>query len=247
MRYSIIGTGKLATWICNRLRTYELYEVISQSQNKQFVAQYGGTLCPSLKELNTDIDYLFIAVPDDSIQDQFQNLPAGNYVAIHCSGTLPIPLSSSIQQQGNIWPVYSLHQILEENIPIVVSAHSIQNINLWNTLIESLSLHHYELDVARKANAHLIATIGNNFSNAIFSLCYDLSTQFQIPFELFLPLLKHTGNRLSESDPFMMQTGPAIRSDLNTMNQHMMQLSPEQKELYQLLSEYINRKKSKLP
>jgi hypothetical protein len=75
-------------------------------------------------------------------------------------------------------------------------------------------------------------------------LSEDLLHREQIPFELILPLIEHTTQKLHQTPPHQNQTGPAIRHDEKTMQKHLMLLQKDKQmsTIYKLLSNSIQKK-----
>ena len=73
----------------------------------------------------------------------------------------------------------------------------------------------------------------------MFTCAKDLCNEHQIPFEILRPLILETGNKIQYLTPYDAQTGPARRHDMEVIQEHMDQLSGQQKEIYRLLSAAI--------
>jgi predicted short-subunit dehydrogenase-like oxidoreductase (DUF2520 family) len=88
---------------------------------------------------------------------------------------------------------------------------------------------------------HLAAVWVNNFSNYLFTEASDICRENGVDFNMLLPLMEHTVWRLHLSPPASMQTGPAVRGDIKTMERHLNLLSekPLAGKIYELLSEAI--------
>ena len=89
----------------------------------------------------------------------------------------------------------------------------------------------------------MAAVFACNFSN----YCYDMAKQVvdskQVDFSLLYPLILETANKATQNDPRAMQTGPAIRGDLNILNMHEKMLEADEREdlkkIYHMLSQGI--------
>ncbi|MCH5597158.1 DUF2520 domain-containing protein [Niabella ginsengisoli] len=81
----------------------------------------------------------------------------------------------------------------------------------------------------------------NNFSNHIFSLAENFCKKEGIDFAELLPLIDNTFYRLREAPPSTLQTGPAAREDMETINKHIALLNkhPQLLKLYEFLTESI--------
>ena len=80
----------------------------------------------------------------------------------------------------------------------------------------------------------------------MFHISESLLKENDLDFELLKPLLGETIEKLNELSPAEAQTGPAIRHDKRTLNAHieMLKNHPEYQNIYQLLSDQIQKLKS---
>ena len=92
---------------------------------------------------------------------------------------------------------------------------------------------------------HLSGIIASNFTNHLFALAKNYCDTNNIDFDLLLPLIKETTNRLDLYEPSAMQTGPAIRGDEATIEKHLQLLNdfPQLKNVYKMMSESIMKSK----
>jgi predicted short-subunit dehydrogenase-like oxidoreductase (DUF2520 family) len=88
---------------------------------------------------------------------------------------------------------------------------------------------------------HLSAVIVSNFTNHLFALAKEYCDKNKIDFNLFLPLIEETVNRLHYHEPSETQTGPATRGDDSTIQKHLQLLNdfPQLKNIYEVMSESI--------
>ena len=64
-----------------------------------------------------------------------------------------------------------------------------------------------------------------------------------IDFKLMIPLLVETVTRMQDHFPAELQTGPAIRNDVSTIEKHreLLQEYPELLEIYEFFTERIRK------
>jgi predicted short-subunit dehydrogenase-like oxidoreductase (DUF2520 family) len=81
---------------------------------------------------------------------------------------------------------------------------------------------------------HLSAVFICNFTNHILTLGEQVAIKAGVPIEIFYPLLKETVSKAMDIGPERSQTGPAIRSDQNTIEKHLelLSFSPELQKIY---------------
>ena len=84
----------------------------------------------------------------------------------------------------------------------------------------------------------------NNFANHLFTIGQDILSNNQIPFEILLPLIQNTVEKLTYTYPEKLQTGPAIRNDQQTISTHQALLvdHEEYRKIYEILTESIQKK-----
>ena len=99
------------------------------------------------------------------------------------------------------------------------------------------------MDDESKIKIHLPAVIVNNFTNHLYAKAYDYCQAEGLEFDLLLPLISETTNRLnSKIHPKSQQTGPAKRKDRETIRRHISQLESDAdlKRLYNYLTKNIS-------
>ena len=84
----------------------------------------------------------------------------------------------------------------------------------------------------------------SNFTNHLFALAEDFCSKENIDFKLLAPLIKETADRTATLSPAEMQTGPAVRNDVFTLDKHLQLLAnhPKLKYVYLKLTDSIINK-----
>ena len=77
----------------------------------------------------------------------------------------------------------------------------------------------------------------------MYSIADDVLQQEGIDFDILLPLIQETINKIYDYPPHMMQTGPAIRNDEQTIGEHLNYLKkhPDYQKIYQILTQNIRK------
>jgi predicted short-subunit dehydrogenase-like oxidoreductase (DUF2520 family) len=101
----------------------------------------------------------------------------------------------------------------------------------------------YHVNDAQRATLHVAAVFANNFTNHCFAIAERLLEEKELPFEMLHPLMEETLAKALQNAPVLMQTGPAVRGDQETIQRHLDLLleHPEWKRLYAGLTESIRR------
>ena len=68
---------------------------------------------------------------------------------------------------------------------------------------------------------HTAAVIVSNFTNHLYAIAEDFCKQEQVSFDLLKPLILETANQDHAYFPADVQTGPAVRKDIQTLDKHL--------------------------
>jgi predicted short-subunit dehydrogenase-like oxidoreductase (DUF2520 family) len=99
-------------------------------------------------------------------------------------------------------------------------------------------------DDKERLKLHVAAVIVSNFSNHLYKLAEDYCKKEGLDFKQLLPLIEETAQRLKTISPSNSQTGPAIRHDRATIEQHLNLLEkyPQLKKIYEVMTQSIQDK-----
>jgi predicted short-subunit dehydrogenase-like oxidoreductase (DUF2520 family) len=194
------------------------------------------------------VDLVFLAVPDraiEAVSEQLLSYLSTDTTIVHTSGATPLSaISSRFSNRGVLWPIRSLR--VDEpvaawrSVPLVIQASNAGTQQQLLTLARSLSDTVSELDDRQRAQLHLAAVFSNNFVTALYEIAHRLCKAHGIPFDLLLPIIRHTALRQDGSSPRLRQTGAAARGDTATMDRHLALIDqPEYTEVYRMMSALI--------
>ena len=167
---------------------------------------------------------------------------------IHTAGSLNLShIANASPNIGSIWCMYSInknHLPNRENIPLIINASNNETLHTIRRLSETISTAIFSLTDEQKMKAHLAAVFANNFANHMFTIGQDILQNEEISFDLLIPLIENTVEKLTYTSPDKLQTGPAIRNDELTIAKHLDLLKNEvdTKEIYTLLTKAIQKK-----
>jgi len=256
MKIIIIGMGNVGQHLASKLvqEGHQLLQCYNRSplSTDTLEADWKNVLTDDWKQLRSDAELVILSVADDAIFETSKALPnslQNNALVVHTSGFYGREiLAPEIKQKGIFYPLNSFTKgssIDWDYTPMFLTA-SEPYIQWLRTLAESFSKEIYEVDEKQKAILHIAAVMVNNFTNALFTMADDLLKENQMDLKPLLPLIETTFQKIKQMPPRKAQTGPAIRNDQETISKHIQLLKehPLQKELYQLLTNYINPKAS---
>lgn len=251
-RISLIGAGNVATHIATRFfqNEIQIIEVWSKhGENAVKLAEkVNAKVCLNLSDIDTNIDLLVISVRDDAMNEVLSQLPFGINALVHTSGSLDMQLlKGKATSIGVLYPLQSFNKtdvVDWENVPVCVEANTDSFTEQLFELGKQLNGNVQYINSTQRVHLHIAAVIANNFTNYLYSLSHELTVDQKISFSLLLPLIKQTANRLTHNDPFLLQTGPANRHDVELIKKHIDLLKdhPEAAEVYEFLSNKIIKK-----
>ncbi len=199
------------------------------------------------------VDVFIIAVKDDVIEEVSEFLKEKKALTVHTSGVMPSQIIST-KRKGVFYPLQSLSGVnleinFNETVPILIHASNKDDLKLLKKLAGSISNHVYHVDDEQRSFLHLAAVFANNFTRYLLSVSHQIITYKDLDFNILIPLIKQTFQKIDNRDPFEKMTGPAIRNDHKTIERHLRMLRenfPENfVEIYQILTRSIRDEKKK--
>lgn len=130
-----------------------------------------------------------------------------------------------------------------DKVSFFVEANTPEDEQLLMNLAHLLSSHVYPATSEQRRYLHIAAVFACNFANHMYAISNYLLTEHQLPFEVMLPLIDETAQKIHQLSPVDAQTGPAQRGDCNIMNSHLQLLEayPELQQIYKSLSKNIQQ------
>ncbi len=164
--------------------------------------------------------------------------------AVHTSGNTPLAERLKDSISGVLYPLQTFQKNVTpiwQEIPICIESSKDDFLKPLFQLAEKLSPKVKIISSEERAKIHTAAVFACNFTNHMNALAEGFLTKNNLSFELLKPLLRQTFENISEGKVKSKQTGPAVREDYGTMDDHMKLLSEneEMKSLYLTLSKHI--------
>lgn len=251
MKIVLVGAGRIAWHLGRRLKSkgFPIAQVLNRSEESAHAL--ATTLgCPwsnQYAEVLPDADWVLIAVRDDAIAPVAETLSRyvpGALVA-HTSGATPgAVLAPYFGRYGVFYPLQSFSKErspMWSKIPFCLHANNDSDLILLRKVAKIIGNLVYTVNDAQRAQLHLAAVFANNFANHCFALAEQLLEAQNLPFEMLHPLMEETLQKALAESPALMQTGPAVRGDTDTMQRHLALLAPYPalQTLYETLSNNI--------
>jgi predicted short-subunit dehydrogenase-like oxidoreductase (DUF2520 family) len=185
-----------------------------------------------------------IATNDEAIASISRSIhhPA---LVIHTSGTTAIDALSN-ERTGVVWAIHSMRKGIPSSYkqtPFVVETKLESDRSILTSAFRAFEKNIYYANSEQRLRIHLAAVVANNFVNHLFTLSEKLVNESGVSFDILKPMIDAHIEGIHNLSPAHLQTGPAVRNDQTTINQHLELLhsQPEIMKLYQLLTDSIQK------
>lgn len=247
-RVTLIGSGNIAHWMAFAMHKagIQIKQVYSRqlAHARQLADPYSAHAIDKLNELTTDSDLYLFAVKDDCFDELLPQLPFNLKFAVHTGGSLSIHiLKDHAENYGILYPYQSLSKNMNfegVKVPLSVEANNNYAENELFALAKQLSETVSVMDEEKRFVLHRAAIFGCNFTNAMYHIAYNTLSENDIDWQMIIPLLQNTLDKVKLMSPKDAQTGPAKRRDSNVIQKHLDALpDPKLKDIYRLMTDFI--------
>ena len=252
MKVTLIGAGNLATQLGKSLKKAGV--IISQvySRTEDSARTLGELLeaewLTDIKALRDEADIYIFSVKDSVLCELISEVckGRGDKLFLHTAGSMPMScFEGKALRYGVFYPMQTFSKTKDvdfERIPVFIEGNSIETEDVIRSLANKLSQRVIRLSSADRKYLHLAAVWACNFTNYCYTVASDILGEHSIPFDVMLPLINETTDKIQKISPMEAQTGPAVRGDRNVMNKQLELMNGKEdlQELYQMLSKGIN-------
>ena len=252
MKITLIGAGNLATQLGKSLKKAGV--IVSQvySRTEESARTLGELLeaewLTDIKALRDEADVYIFSVKDSVLCELITEVckGRGDKLFLHTAGSMPMScFEGKALHYGVFYPMQTFSKAKDvcfENIPVFIEGDSSETEEVIRSLANMLSKRVITLSSADRKYLHLAAVWACNFTNYCYSVASDILSEHGIPFDVMLPLINETTEKIQKISPKEAQTGPAVRGDKNVMGQQLELMSDraDLQELYKMLSKGIN-------
>ncbi len=263
MEISFIGAGNLAWHLAPALENagHHINEVYSRQLQhaRQLVSNlYDAHTHSELNFADSPSKLFILALPDDTLEAVCSRLVLPDEaILLHTSGAQPLAslekwmaiYSDVPVRTGVFYPLQTFTKgqtfMTFDEIPICLEATDADTEEVLVQLGQGISDIVYIITSEERRTLHVAAVFACNFTNHLLSLAHDLTTRSGLEFDLLRPLIAETFRKgLAAANPADVQTGPARRGDLATIETHLTYLSgqPRLLEIYQVLTQSIQQR-----
>lgn len=231
----IVGNGNLGFHISELLKTHEI----------PFEQLYRAAL--TTPEIFKKYDIVWLCIPDSEIPSWIGLLNPLGVIVVYCSGGLS--LREDWKSNVGVWyPLYSFRKELPVDwnlVPLFTEAYDTRVIQYISNQTERMGMSSKACTSDERGALHLAAVFVNNFTNALLTSAENILAD--IPRDQIInalwPIAYQTISRWATIPAQQSQTGPAIRSDRETLNTHLQLLEnfPQESVIYDAITTYITQ------
>ncbi len=248
MNISIIGSGNVATVfsILAKNNGHFIHQIIArnETQGEILANKIGTSYCALNNNFDKAVDLFIVALSDNAFSTALKNIDFGETPVFHTAGSVSMHvLEDNTKHYGVIYPLQSLRKEMEiiPTIPLLLEAKNEQTLHLINSFAKTISNDVIEVSEDKRLRLHASAVLVSNFTNYLYGVAETFCKNENVDFNLLKPLILETANRIQTNSPLDVQTGPAIRKDITTLEKHLRLFStyPKLKTLYTRMTDSI--------
>ncbi|MCF6297003.1 MAG: DUF2520 domain-containing protein [Flavobacteriaceae bacterium] len=240
----LLGSGNVAVHLAKAFVKNKNIDFIQRFGRSNSNVNFFDKTIPVIHKISElkPADVYLIAIFDDAISDFSKQLKFNQGLVVHTSGNKSLNTLQCNANKGVFYPLqtFSKEQKVDfKKIPIAFETEQENDFILLEKLAKLLSNETYNIDTEQRKKLHIAAVFANNFTNQMYKIAKDICEEHYFSFDILKPLIQETANKLLTLSPEKSQTGPAKRSDEKVIENHLQQLSKNQKEIYKLLTKSI--------
>jgi predicted short-subunit dehydrogenase-like oxidoreductase (DUF2520 family) len=248
-RIVMLGAGNVAIHLSGALLNagYPVIQVYSRTgaHARALAAALNTHWTDQVSEITDQGDLYILAVSDSALPQLADQIKINSQLLVHTSGSMEMDLfRGKAKNYGVFYPLqtFSKNRPVDfQDIPVAIEANNKESETALLHLGQRISGRVVKLNSAERLQLHLAAVFACNFTNHFFHLASLILDKKNIPFDLLLPLIQETADKIRTIHPGEGQTGPAVRNDQIVVKKHLdlLSFSPEIRELYDSISRSI--------
>jgi predicted short-subunit dehydrogenase-like oxidoreductase (DUF2520 family) len=248
MKIALIGSGNVAT-VLGRLITkngHQVCQVISRDieHAKLLAEELGGGYADFDGKPDRSADLFIIAISDAALDHFFVKGAISDKIVVHTAGSVSKDILKNFSSRyGVLYPLQSLRKEMPyiPSIPLLVDGNDGATTDFIESFARSISPDVQRMGDEARLKLHAAAVVVSNFTNHLYAITEDFCSKENVDFDMLKPLIIETAERIKEASPSRVQTGPAIRKDILTLDKHLRLFTahPKLRTMYLRLTDSI--------
>lgn len=246
----LVGAGGLATSLGLALAAAGTPPVAVWSRTREAAEALGTRIgCAAFCDINKlpSADIVIISVADTAVEEVAAAVASRYPAALlaHTAGSISMDVlqRAGASRYGVFYPLqtFSKQRVVDfARLTIFVEGCNEEALSCLENLALRLTPNVQRATSRQRKYLHIAAVFACNFANAAYSMSAELLEKNNLPFEAMLPLIDEVTAKVHKLHPREAQTGPARRGDIAVVEAHKAMLDGRLKDIYTLLSEYID-------
>ncbi|GHV47455.1 hypothetical protein FACS1894181_00940 [Bacteroidia bacterium] len=254
MKVVFIGAGNLATGVSTEMLRVGMTVGQVYSRTSEHAESLGKKLnCPWTTDLGSiipDADLYIFSLKDAALPEVIPQVKPNNGLWVHTSGSVSInAFEGYANRYGVFYPLQTFtkkRKVKLDGTPIFLEVNDPNDMKMLKKVAIALSGNAQEIDSQKRQHIHLAAVFACNFTNHMYAVAAKILESQDIPYNVLLPLITETAEKISGLSPSEAQTGPASRFDKPVMDKQLAMLNdPAMQTIYKLMSQSIYSEKIK--
>lgn len=251
MKIVMIGAGNVATHLAKALfnASYDVVQVFSRDikNAKQLADDISAEAICNLNDIYEGADAYIISVKDDAIEAIAERLSGkmrSGALLIHTAGSVPLSVLCNMWNNSAVlYPMQTFSKSREldfSKVPCFVEGNGEIALEQVRNIAETISNKVQIADSEQRRYMHLAAVFACNMVNHCYRMAEQIVEEHSLDFDMFLPLIEETAEKVKVMRPSKAQTGPMVRNDKKVMEAQKALLHDERKrKIYELMAESI--------
>jgi predicted short-subunit dehydrogenase-like oxidoreductase (DUF2520 family) len=242
----VIGVGNVGTHLALLFAEHGISVTVAcRNTSSAKHLSDSGLEITSISRIPADADLYLLCLKDSVINEIADSLPQINGIVAHTSGSVGIEGLSRFSKYGVFYPFQTFRKeiaLSNKNFPILIEASDVETEQILFNAATELTSFAYKSNTKERSAIHAAGVFVSNFSNLMYECGWKIAEKNGFDAEKMLrPLIDETASRLKYMRPLNLQTGPAIRNDVDTMHKHLETLkwNPDLYNLYKELSNIL--------
>lgn len=247
----------------NRSTLNEVVQVYSPTADnaKSLAEKLSCGYCTDINDVDVNAD-IYVCSVKDSVQQQVWNelkcrfvdsgIDVADRIVVHTAGALAMEgedgLAAVFPNCGVVYPVQSFSKQRSVDLshtPFLIEATIPSTLEKLRDFVATVSDRCYDATTKQRHALHPAAVFASNFANHMYAIANRLMEKNGLPFEILIPLIQETAQKVMEVNPVAAQTGPAVRGDEVVMRKQEKGLMADDRdaelEIYRLVSQNIQK------
>lgn len=248
----MVGAGNLATQLGLALVEvgFPIVQVFSRTKEsaQDLADKLNSEAITDINSLRNDADVYIFSVKDSVLCQLIPNVCRGkkDRLFLHTAGSMPLDCFKGFANRyGVFYPMQTFSKSRKVNfkeIPIFIEGSTNDTVQEIRDIASSISDYVISLSTNDRQYLHLAAVWACNFVNYCYSVAANILESKDIPFNVIIPLINETTQKVHDINPKDAQTGPAVRWDKNIIEKQMNLMSsfPSKQAIYGMISKDIH-------